>query len=190
MKKPRNSKHVAASLALTALFVALMAVCAFLSVPFSPVSFTMQTFAVFLAVYVLGTKRAVAAVTVYIAIGAAGLPVFAGFRGGIGVLAGPTGGYIVGFLFTALLGGVLTERAGGRRILAFLSLLSGLVLCYAFGTAWFALVYASSGGTVSVSFILGAAVLPFIIPDLIKIILAIELGRRLKPVADRIVGGE
>ena len=189
MKKPVNSKNVAATLSLTAFFVALQAVCALLCVPFSPVSVTMQTFAVFLAVYVLGAKRALTAVAVYIALGAVGLPVFAGFRGGIGVLAGPTGGYIVGFLFTALLGGVLTERAGQRRVPVFFSMFAGLILCYAVGTAWFAVVYASSHGPVSVSFILGAAVLPFVIPDLIKIILAIELGRRLKPVADRIGGG-
>ncbi len=189
MKKNANTSHVAINLTMTALFVALQAACAYLSVTFFPVSFTMQTFAVFLSVYVLGVGKAVTAVAVYIAIGALGLPVFSGFRGGIGVLAGPTGGYIVGFIFTALLSGFLTERSGRRRIPVFFSMLAGLVLCYAFGAVWFAVVYSSSHGTADISFILGATVLPFIIPDLIKIILAIELGKRLKPIADRVTGG-
>ena len=87
-------------LSLTALFAALIVVCSWISVPFNVISFTMQTFAVFFALSFLGGKYGTLAVAVYIAVGAAGLPVFSGFRGGVGALTGATGGYIFGFLLS------------------------------------------------------------------------------------------
>ena len=188
MKTNNKLRNAASHLTVTSFFVALLAVCAFISIPLPFVSFTMQTFAVFLAVYILGTWRSLASVSVYIILGASGVPVFSGFRGGISVLLGPTGGYIVGFILAALISGLLIARSGYRRVPVMISMLAGLVVCYAFGTAWFAYVYTSQHGPVNLMFILTAAVLPFVIPDVIKIIIAIELGRRLKPYADRITG--
>ena len=121
----------------TALMTALMAVCAWITVPMT-VPFTMQTFGVFMALLVLGGAKGTTAIALYILLGMAGVPVFSGFNGGIGVLAGPTGGYIVGFLFTGILYWVLQKfcknRKGKAGVLA-----AGLCLCYAFGTVWFSL---------------------------------------------------
>ena len=120
------------------IFVSLMAVvialCSWLSVP-SVVPFTMQTFAVFSALLLLGGKRGFLAVGLYILLGAFGLPVFSGFRGGLGALLGPTGGYILGFLLTALLYWILEGR-----LHSLIPLILGLLLCYLFGTLWFVYV--------------------------------------------------
>ena len=84
-----------------AVFAVIMAICSWISIP-AAVPFTLQTFGVFIAVGILGGKRGTLSVLVFILLGAIGVPVFAGFSGGIGVLAGTTGGYIIGFLFSAL----------------------------------------------------------------------------------------
>ena len=84
------------------LFAVVIAICSWISIP-TVVPFTLQTFAVFLAVAVLGGKRGTLSVIVYVLLGAVGLPVFSGFKGGIGVLLNTTGGYIIGFIFSALL---------------------------------------------------------------------------------------
>ena len=84
-------------MAYISLSAAVIAVCAWITVPFT-VPFTMQTFAVFLAVLLFGSARGMLSILLYIALGAVGLPVFSSFGGGIGVLIGPTGGYIIGFL--------------------------------------------------------------------------------------------
>ena len=94
----RNKTH---DMVFIAVFAVLMAICSWISIPMA-VPFTLQTFGVFIAVGILGGKNGTLAVLIYIILGAIGVPVFAGFQGGIGVLAGSTGGYIVGFLFSAL----------------------------------------------------------------------------------------
>ena len=99
MKKRTNVKFMA----LSALFGALLCLCSWISIPAGAVSFTLQTFAVALALLTLGGKWGSCAVLVYLALGAVGLPVFSGFRGGIGTLLGPTGGYLFGFMLTSLL---------------------------------------------------------------------------------------
>lgn len=147
----------------------------------------MQTFGVFLAAGILGGKRGTAAVAVYIMMGIIGLPVFAGFRGGASVLAGPTGGYIAGFILSALIMWAF-EAAGlrtGRGLI--LSMLTGLLTCYAFGTVWFMTVYAAQNGELSIMSALSLCVLPYVIPDLIKIGLAAGACRRLSPVINSIM---
>ncbi len=166
-------------LVFTAAFTALIAVCAWIAVP-AAVPFTLQTFAIFLAPLILGGKFATLAVTVYIALGAVGAPVFAGFTGGIGVLLGKTGGYIVGFVLTELIVWGAYRIFGEGRIVTVISMLTGLLVCYLFGTAWFMVVCARTTGAVAFTAALSWCVLPFIIPDLIKLILAIILGERLK----------
>ncbi|MEG0780120.1 MAG: biotin transporter BioY [Oscillospiraceae bacterium] len=165
-------------MAYIALFAVLMTVCAWISIPL-PVPFTLQTFAVFAALGLLGGKRGTLAVLVYILLGAVGLPVFAGFRGGIGALFGATGGYILGFLGSALLYWLLTARLGDRLPVMALSMLGGLLLCYAFGTAWFVQVYTGEAGKMGYIGALGVCVVPFILPDLLKLGLALLLTRRL-----------
>ena len=168
-------------MALSALFAALIAVCSWISVP-SAVPFTLQTFGVFMAAGLLGGKRGTVSVLIYILLGAAGIPVFSGFKGGAGVLAGSTGGYIVGFLFTALIMWLFEAKARNRKYTLPISMAVGLLACYAFGTAWFMLVYARTSGSVGLVTALTWCVFPFILPDAAKITLACFLIRRIKSV--------
>ena len=165
-------------LTLIAVFAAVITVCAWISIP-AAVPFTLQTLGIFLAVGLLGGRRGSAAVLVYILLGAAGLPVFAGFTGGVGILLGPTGGYILGFLFMALVYWLGERRAGGALKGTAALLLLGLLLCYAFGTAWFMAVYSMNTGPIGLAAALAWCVLPFIVPDLIKLALALLLVRNL-----------
>ena len=161
-----------------AVFAVLMAICSWISIPMT-VPFTLQTFAVFLAVGVLGGKRGSMAVLIYILLGAVGIPVFAGFQGGIGVILGNTGGYIIGFIFSALLMWAMEKLLGKKTWVLALSMVLGLIVCYAIGTVWFMVVYAKNSGAVGLATVLGWCVIPFIIPDLVKIVLALLLSKRL-----------
>ena len=168
-----------ADIAYIGLFVAIMAICSWISIP-AAVPFTLQTFGVFLAVGVLGGKRGTLAVALYLLMGAVGLPVFAGFSGGAGVLLGSTGGYIVGFLFTALIMWAMEKVPGNRTVVMIISMVLGLLACYAFGTVWFVVVYAQKTGPVGLWTALGWCVFPYLIPDLVKMALALALRRRLR----------
>ena len=167
------------------LAAALLTVCAWITVPVGAVPVTLQTMAVCLIAGLLGPKRGTAAVAVYILLGAVGLPVFAGFKGGAGVLAGATGGYIIGFLFTALLTGFVADKTNRRLLPTTAAMAGGVLLCYAFGTLWFALVFMKSGEAKSLGGILSVCVLPFLLPDAVKIALAAVLTNRLKNVIVR-----
>ncbi len=174
-----KSKLSVRDMAYIALFAVMMAVCSWISIPYV-VPFTLQTFAVFLAVGVLGGRRGTMAVLVYLLMGAVGLPVFTGFSGGIGHLLGSTGGYIVGFVFTALVMWGMERIPGSRTVVLAVSMVLGLLVCYAFGTAWFVMVYARTTGPVGVWTAVGWCVAPYVVPDLVKLALALVLRRRLR----------
>ena len=174
-----KSKLSVRDMAYIALFAVMMAVCSWISIPYV-VPFTLQTFAVFLAVGVLGGRRGTMAVLVYLLMGAVGLPVFTGFSGGIGHLLGSTGGYIVGFVFTALVMWGMERIPGSRTVVLAVSMVLGLLVCYAFGTAWFLLVYARTTGPVGVWTAVGWGGAPYVVPDLMKLALALVLRRRLR----------
>lgn len=162
-----------------AVFAVIMAICSWISIP-AAVPFTLQTFGVFIAVGVLGGKRGSLSVLVFILLGAIGIPVFANFSGGIGVLAGPTGGYIIGFLFSALLMWAMEKLPGKKSVMQIVSMIAGLIVCYAFGTVWFVIVYGRMNGPIGFTAALVSCVVPFIIPDIIKIALAYVLSRKLR----------
>ena len=174
----KNKKLTAADLVYIAVFAGIMAVCSWISIP-AAVPFTMQTFAVFFAFAVLGGRRGTLAVLVYILMGVVGLPVFGGFQGGIGALAGASGGYIIGFLGSALVMWGMEKLAGRKPWMQVLIMILGLLVCYAFGTAWFMVVYMASTGPVGLLTVLGWCVFPFLLPDVLKILLALVLGRRI-----------
>lgn len=167
-----------------AMGVALIAVCAWISVPMT-VPFTMQTFAICLIAALFGARRGVWAVLCYLLLGAAGAPVFSGFRGGFAVLLGTTGGYILGFMFTALVVGLAVDRLGRSMPVLCVSMALGVLLCYAFGTAWFMRVYARSSGPIGIGTALSLCVLPYLLPDAAKIALAAGLTGRLLPLLSR-----
>lgn len=162
-----------------ALMAVLITVCSWISIQ-TVVPFTLQTFAVFCALELLGGARGTLAVAVYLLLGAVGVPVFAGFTGGVGVLFGSTGGYLLGFLLTGL-AYWLSERLGHALWLRAAALLLGLALCYAFGTLWFIEIYTRANGAISLMTALGWCVLPFLLPDALKLALALLLCARLRP---------
>lgn len=166
-----------------ALSTTIMIVCAFITIPFS-VSITMQTFALFTIIGLLGTKKAFISVCLYLLLGIIGLPVFSGFRGGIGTLLGVTGGYLIGFLFTALISGCLlhlfTKKKSVSAPLYLLAMSSGLLACYAFGTLWYIFLYTNSTGSISFTSVLSLCVFPFVLPDIAKIVLSFYVVKLLK----------
>lgn len=167
-------------LAYIAVGAALIAICSWISIPLT-VPFTLQTFAVFFILAALGGKRGTFSILVYILLGAIGVPVFAGFSSGIGVLLGNTGGYILGFLLSGIVYLVLTKLFGEHLPVQIIALVLGLALCYAFGTAWFMVVYTKANGAVGLGTVLSWCVFPFILPDLVKLALSLTIARRVQP---------
>ncbi len=170
--------RLAWSIALMALFVVLLSISAWIKIPVGPVPVTLQTLVVFLAAAILGPKRGAIAVASYIALGFAGLPLFSGFAGGSAAIMGATGGYLVGFILSALATGTIVCKLGKSVPVLAAAMLTGLAICYAFGTVWF---MAISGA--SASYVMSVCVVPFIVPDAIKIALAISVVKLIGAVA-------
>ena len=175
----RTKGFQAIDLAYVAVCAALMAVCSWISIP-ATVPFTLQTFAVFCSLGLLGGRRGTAAILVYLLLGALGVPVFAGFSGGIGILFGTTGGYLLGFILMGLVYWLGERLSMDSRNIRIISMILGLLLCYAFGTAWFMFVYARQTGAIALGTALAWCVVPFLLPDLVKMALALLLSGRLR----------
>ena len=158
----------------SALFAAIMIVCAWIYIP-GPVPFTMQTFGIYLGLYLLGGRITTIGVVVYLLLGIVGLPVFSAFQGGVSVLIGATGGYLTGFLAICLVFWFM-ERKGKGGILA---AIMGTAVCYAVGTVWYVSVYLN-GNTPGIAAALVQYVLPYIIPDGLKLFLAHLVSKRMK----------
>lgn len=178
MKNSQSDRVSVRDLSRIALCAAMIAVCAWITIP-AAIPFTMQTFGVFLSLMLLGGKRGTAAIAVYVFMGCIGIPVFSGFRGGPSVLFGATGGYILGFLSSGLIFWLLTSIFGKTPLVQRLALFAGLLACYLFGTLWYMLIY-SRDGSMDLAALLAACVVPYILPDGIKMFLAILLARKLK----------
>lgn len=161
-----------------AMFAVVIAVCSWLSIP-TEVPFTLQTFGVFVAVGILGGKKGSLSVLIYMLLGVIGAPVFAGFTGGIGCLLGTTGGYIMGFMLSALVMWGMECLFGRKTLVLGLSMVLGLLVCYLFGTLWFMMVYARASGPIGVWTALGWCVFPYIIPDALKIVMAMIVCKRM-----------
>ena len=174
----KSSRFSTRDLARVAMGVALIAVCSWLSIPMT-VPFTLQTFAVCLVTALFGLRLGLWTVVCYLLLGAVGAPVFAGFNGGLSALMGPTGGYIVGFLGSALIYWLLEKLLGKKIWIKAVSMVLGLLFCYALGTIWFYIVYNNGTGTMGWGVVLAKCVIPFIPVDLIKIVLALILSETL-----------
>lgn len=160
-----------------ALMAVLIAVCAWISVPVE-IPFTMQTFGVFLALRLLRGKYGTVSILVYILLGLIGAPVFSGFSSGAGVLLGPTGGYIIGFLFCGMIYAAFEPRIV-NRLTENAVLAAGLIICYLFGTLWFIRVMALRGNIYSLLQASLICVIPYIIPDLCKLALSQFAAERI-----------
>lgn len=181
-RRPTQAKPLAStssrsrSIAFTALTIAIIAVSAWVTVPIGPVPFTLQMFAVTFAILVLMPKQAIAAIAGYLVLGALGVPVFSGMRGGIGVLMGPTGGFLWGYLVgVSLAVGVLALfRSRGIDNFA-VGVLCGVVFTLvAYACGWFQYMFVANVGPVESLLV---TVAPFIVVDLIKIVAATAVAR-------------
>ena len=161
-------------MAMTALMAAVTCVLAPMAIPIGPVPISFTNLAIYLSLYLLGWKRGTVSYLVYVLIGAVGVPVFSGFTGGLGKLAGATGGYIVGFIPMAVIAGLVIDRYRNRG-LQLAGMIVGTAVCYAFGTAWYCLI-----GNIPPAAALGACVLPFIPFDFGKMVLAMAAGPMIR----------
>lgn len=182
MSKTKKEFLTVQDMVLIAVFAALIAVCSWITIPAvaGQVPFTLQTFAVFVTAGMLGTKRGTLAVVVYMLIGFVGVPVFAGFTGGLSVLTAPSGGYLIGFIFTALIVGISTEIVKEKKeitkiVIMVVAMILGDAACFVVGTIWFMFVT-----EMNLTASLTLCVVPFIIPDLVKIVVATIIVNRLK----------
>ena len=150
-----------------------------LSVPIGPIPISLTNLAVYLALYLLGWKLGTLSYIVYLLLGMFGMPVFSGFAGGMGKLLGPTGGYLIGFIPMAIIGGLAVERFSSRLI-QFAGMALGTLLCYAFGTAWFCF-------TTRMALLpaLSIAVFPFLPGDVVKILFAMTSGATIRARLDQ-----
>lgn len=171
-----NQKIKTKQMVLIALMTAVTCVLGPLSIPlpFSPVPISLTNFAIFLAIFVLGMKNGTISFIIYLLLGAVGVPVFSSFRGGLQVLAGPTGGYLIGFIFLALIMGFALDHFDRKLLPTIIGMIIGIVVCYAFGTVWLAKL-------LSLSFKEGLmmGVIPYLPGDAAKIIIAAIVGPKL-----------
>lgn len=181
--KGKKISFTTKEMVLTAMFAAIMAVCSWISIPIGTIAITLQTFAIFCALCILGGRNSLFSILVFILLGAIGLPVFSGFKGGIGVLTGPTGGYIFGFIFMPIIYMAGEKLFGKKFAVKVILLLIGLIVCYTFGTAWFIFVCSNNGNSMPLSKALKLCVTPFIPFDIIKLVLALIISDRVKKYA-------
>lgn len=182
--KPRRS--ISYDITVIAISAALITVCSWISIQIGPVPVTLQTLAVLAVLLTAGGRRGTIAIAVYLALGAVGVPVFAGFKGGPAAFVGPTGGFLVGFLVAALAFWLLEKLVFGKIMTTpSKKLIFGIVnsvifeiVMYTVGVIWFMTVYAAQTGPVGLMTVLGWCVIPFIIPDIVKIAAASVIGSR------------
>lgn len=167
------------NLTLIALFAALMCVSAVISIPL-PIPIALQTLFLCLSVGLLGIKRSVAVVIIYIFMGLLGLPVFSGLQGGIAALFSNTGGYILGFLPFVFVKGLTKKLFKNSLVSAFVSSLLGLIPLYITGSIWFCFIYYKTFNIVTFISSLSISVAPFILPDIIKAFVSAIIEKRLE----------
>ena len=146
-----------------------------LALPISPVPISFVTLAIYFSVYILGMKKGVISCLLYLLIGFVGLPVFSAFTGGVGQLFGPTGGYLIGYVFMAMICGFFIERWQTNRMMQMVGMLLGTLVCYLFGTVWL-----SVQAEMSFYVALGVGVFPFIFGDMAKIVIASIAGPAIR----------
>lgn len=178
MKKEKIS-----DITLVALMTAVICLCSWITVPLGSIPFTLQTFGVFLALRFLGGQKGTLSIIIYLLLGASGLPVFSNFGAGIGKILGPTGGYLLGFIFSGITV-ILLEKVDKRiKYFRILTDIIAAAVYYALGTAWFYLFIGVKNG-MSIFAVLSACVIPFVLPDIVKIaaaeIIALKIPDKIK----------
>ena len=169
-----NSKFTIQQIAMIAVMTAVTCVLAPLSIPIGPVPISLTNLVIYFSLFILGTKKGTISYLIYLLLGLVGLPVFSGFTGGPAKLAGPTGGYIIGFIVMAVIAGLVIDNCH-KPLIQLVGMIAGTIVCYLFGTVWFCIVADSTFKAA-----LGICVIPFIPADLIKMIIAMIIGPMIK----------
>ncbi|MCI9081269.1 MAG: biotin transporter BioY [Lachnospiraceae bacterium] len=172
---PVKQKFSVRQLAVIGVMTAVTCILAPFSIPIGPVPISLTNLAIYFSLYVLGMKKGTISYLVYLLIGFIGVPVFSGFTSGPEKLFGPTGGYLIGFIPMAVLAGILIDKFSSSRIISFLGMAAGTVICYGIGTAWLAWQ-----AHLDWKAALFAGVIPFIPGDVIKIALAAIAGPEIR----------
>ena len=173
-------------LAVAAIGAALITITSWISLTVLEIPFTLQTFGILLVLFTIGGRRGTVSIAVYLLLGLIGVPVFAGFKGGPAALAGPTGGFLIGFLFSALVYWLVDEKvfkklkssASKRMIFSIIEGVIAEVVLYVFGVAWFMIMYTHKTGPIGLGAVLMMCVIPFLIPDAVKLIAAAAASLR------------
>ncbi len=171
----KNSKITTYQMATTALMTAVMCILSPMSIPIGAVPISLANLVICFSVWLLGAKFGTLSVAVYLALGAVGLPVFSNYGAGLAKLAGPTGGYLIGYLAMALIGGLVIDKCKGQPVISGIGLVVGIAVSYIFGTAWF--MY-QTHNTLAAS--MAMCVYPFIVFDLIKVVISCVVGTILR----------
>jgi biotin transport system substrate-specific component len=165
---------------LASLMAALTAAGAYILVPIGPVPIVLSTLFVLLSGLLLGSRWGLVSMALYLLVGAIGMPVFSGGRGGLAHFLGPTGGYLFGYVFASWVTGLIAERSRGILIFEILSVLTGSLAIYSLGLPWLKMVTQMSW---TKTFMVG--MIPFLIGDGVKASVAIILARAVRPVLNR-----
>lgn len=171
MKQKKKDEFSASTIAMVALMTALLCILSPFSIPIGPIPVSLATFVIYFSVILLGWKKGTLSCLLYLLIGFVGLPVFSGFSAGPTKLFGPTGGYLIGYLFLAVIGGWFAEKFQRKRGMCFLGMVFGTTACYIVGTVWLAYEAEMTFGLA-----LMTGVVPFIMGDLVKIFVAIGIA--------------
>ena len=158
-----------------AIVAALLCIFGPISIPIGPIPVSLTILIICLSVYLVGMKGAVISYCIYLLLGAFGLPVFSGYQGGLAKLAGPTGGYLIGFIPLALISGFFFEKTKGNLIWTVIGMIIGIAVDYVFGTAWFVIQM-----DCEIGYALSVCVIPFIPIDLAKVVIANILGKLVR----------
>ena len=169
-----EKKFSITQIAVIGVMTAVICILAPFSLPIGPVPISFTNLTIYIALYVLGMKRGTISYLIYLLIGLVGVPVFSGFTGGPQKLFGPTGGYLIGFIPMAVIAGIVIDKCMKKWYFCLLAMIAGTWVCYLFGTAWLAFQ-----ANMTFKAALAAGVIPFIIEDLIKMVLALLIGPQI-----------
>lgn len=159
----------------TGVMTAIICILGPLSIPIGIVPISFANLAIYIALYILGMKKGTASLFLYLMIGFVGVPVFSNFKSGPATLLGPTGGYLIGYIFMAIIAGFFIDKYYNKPLLCIIGMIIGTAICYVFGSSWLAY---QANITVKAGF--AAGVIPFIPGDLTKIIISAFIGPKIK----------
>ncbi len=158
-----------------ALMTALLCILGPMSIPIGPIPVSLTNFVIFLAVYILGMKGGTISYILYLLLGTVGLPVFSGFQGGLAKLTGPTGGFLIGFIFSAVIAGFVMERSHLRTVPVIIGMIAAMAVAYSCCVIWFCFQMQCD-----VWYALTTCVFPFVIIDFIKIVIVTIIGKTIR----------